>query len=265
MGIVRTEGVILHTYPFSETSKIVHAYTEDYGSQSLLAKGARRQGSKFGGALETFTRCELVYYRKRVSSLHVLSECAVIDSYPGLAGDLVKFYAGSVVLEMVKRFTMPDEENPTLYHLLTASLAGMASRGRDEAEYFLLTFTWRFLSLLGFRPDFATCASCGRGVAQAALLFSNEKAAGALCETCAGRVPPDHTLPPEAGGLIEAILSARAGGEGALPEGVRAGLWRFTRYYIALHLNEEREIASLTSFLGLAHPSLQRTIRTNSG
>lgn len=256
MGIVRTEGVILHTYPFSETSRIVHAFTLDYGAQSLLAKGAKRQPNRFSGALETFTRLELVYYRKRTGSLHVLSECAVLDSYPGLTADLVTFYAGSVGLEMVKRFTMPDEENPALYELLTRTLASLARAPGSSAEHLLLTFMWRFLSLLGFRPDMGTCASCAKVLVRPALLFAHESQAGALCETCAPRMPREHSIPPEAGETIEEILSGRTGHGEILPAEVLAGLWRFTQYYLALHLHGEREISSLIAFLGLVRTPL---------
>jgi DNA repair protein RecO (recombination protein O) len=261
MGIVRTEGVVLRTYPFSETSKIVHAFTLDFGTESLLAKGARRQASRFGGALETFTRSELVYYRRKTSTLHVLSECSVIDSYVGLAGDLAKFYAGSAGLEMVKKFSMPEETNPELYRLLTWSLASMAAGERADVESILVFFTWRFLSLLGFRPDFTTCASCGREMAGPALLFANERAAGGVCEACARRTPPAHAVHAKAADIIDTISSRTEPGEDRASPEILAGLWKFTRSYMAIHLHEEREISSITAFLGLVHPALRRSVR----
>jgi DNA repair protein RecO len=254
MGIVRTEGVVLRTYPFSETSKILHLYTLHYGPQSLMARGARRPKSKFGGMLETFTRLELVFYKKKTGSLHTLSECSSLESFPNMAKDLARFYAGSVCLDMVKRFVMPEEANEALYCLLTDSLGNIDSKDPDEAGIYLLSFVWRFLTLMGFRPDFKNCIACGRDIVKPAILAANEMLVGGYCAECSDSLQePVCTVDGEAGGLLDMMA---VGGEyrgEAIREDWLTGIWDFTTHYIKYHLHQEKDISSFNTFLAHVH------------
>jgi DNA repair protein RecO (recombination protein O) len=251
MGIVRTEGIVLRTYAFSETSRIVHAFTLHYGIQSLLARGARRPRSRFGGGLETFTRLDLVYYRKREGMMHTLSECSVIDSHPALSSDLEKFYGGSVVLEVVKRFATEEEPNRELYVLIVDSLLRLGAALPGMVEIELLAFLWRFIGRLGFRPDLGTCSSCGSPIERVAALAGGGRAVGALCPGCSSAEPGAFEL----GEGHDRILDLLGGKDipGAIPGDARLmrNLWSFTTAYISLHFHDERSIASLQSFLSL--------------
>lgn len=249
MGLVRTEGVILRTYPFSETSKIVHAYTLHYGLQSLMAKGARRSRSKFGGSLETFTRLELLYYKKKTDSLNTLSECSVLESFPGLSIDLDRFYAGSVCIDMVKRFTMPEENNVTLYRLIISSLRKIECSKPDDSERHLLSFIWQFLTLMGFRPDFMICASCGGAMEDPSVLIAYDEAVGGFCGSCSANHPDTYIVDKRAGEFIQGISEGKDPNQKQLDGDFLLDVWRFTINYIRLHLHQDKGIASLGSFL----------------
>src|SRR3989449_11696408 len=51
MTLVTTSAVVLRTYPYSETSKIVRLATRDLGGQSAIAKGVLRPRSRFAAGL----------------------------------------------------------------------------------------------------------------------------------------------------------------------------------------------------------------------
>src|SRR5260370_11300822 len=52
MSLVTTPAVVLQTYRYSETSKVVRLATRELGVQSAIAKGALRPKSRFGAGLE---------------------------------------------------------------------------------------------------------------------------------------------------------------------------------------------------------------------
>src|SRR5439155_456488 len=56
MALVTTPAVVLRTYPYSETSKIVRLATRDLGVQSAIAKGVLRPKSRFAAALGSCVR-----------------------------------------------------------------------------------------------------------------------------------------------------------------------------------------------------------------
>ena len=51
MSLVTTPAVVLQTYRYSETSKVVRLATRELGVQSAIAKGVLRPKSRFGAGL----------------------------------------------------------------------------------------------------------------------------------------------------------------------------------------------------------------------
>ncbi|MCX7901997.1 MAG: DNA repair protein RecO, partial [Burkholderiaceae bacterium] len=47
-------ALVLHAYPWRETSLILEAFTRDYGRLTLVARGAKRPASQFRGLLSPF-------------------------------------------------------------------------------------------------------------------------------------------------------------------------------------------------------------------
>jgi len=84
MPLVKTEGIVLQTRKYSETSKILTAFTKDQGRVSLLFKGGRKGTKKFPGGLETLNRVEMQYYQKGGRELQTFKSFDLIESYQGL-------------------------------------------------------------------------------------------------------------------------------------------------------------------------------------
>jgi DNA repair protein RecO len=55
MSQLSTPAIILAAFRYGETSKIVRLATESAGVQSAIAKGALRQKSRFGAALQVLS------------------------------------------------------------------------------------------------------------------------------------------------------------------------------------------------------------------
>jgi len=70
---VSTQAIILKTINYLESSKIVYAYTKEFGKQTLIAKGTRRAKSKFGSSLELCSIVDLKYFKKSNKELFNLT------------------------------------------------------------------------------------------------------------------------------------------------------------------------------------------------
>ena len=91
MSLVSTPAIVLRTYRYSETSKIVRLATRDYGVQSAIAKGVLRPRSQFGAALETLSEGVAQLYHKETRELQTLAAFDVIQLRRDLADDLGRF------------------------------------------------------------------------------------------------------------------------------------------------------------------------------
>src|SRR5207247_10974411 len=73
MALVTTSAVVLRTYPYSETSKIVRLATRDLGVQSAIAKGVLRPRSRFAAGLELLSEGMAPLYHRETRERQTLA------------------------------------------------------------------------------------------------------------------------------------------------------------------------------------------------
>src|SRR5881227_2170664 len=69
MPLYSADAIILRTYKLGEADRIVVFLTKDRGKKRGVAKGARRQRSRFTGTLEPLTRAGVAYYERELRDL----------------------------------------------------------------------------------------------------------------------------------------------------------------------------------------------------
>ena len=80
MALYRDRGVVLRTYKLGEADRIVVFLTRDRGKKRGVAKGARRQRSKFVGSLESLTEVKVAYFEKEGRELVGLNYAETVRS-----------------------------------------------------------------------------------------------------------------------------------------------------------------------------------------
>ncbi len=194
MSLVSTPAVVLRTYRYSETSKIVRLATRDYGVQSAIAKGVLRPRSPFGAALETLSEGVAQLYHKETRELQTLAAFDVIQLRRDLAGDLGRF-AGAAALSEVMLKMAPPAPLPAAYQAFIAGLDALVRAELGEADAVAVRWLWLLVGVLGFAPQLDACVRDGNAVS-GTVAFSIAEG-GVLCAKCAGPQPPTK-LPPQA-------------------------------------------------------------------
>jgi DNA repair protein RecO (recombination protein O) len=135
---------VLHSYPYSETSLLVEAFTRSHGRLPLVAKGARRQGSALRGTLLAFQPLTLAWAGR--GEVRTLVRCDWQGGYPLPRGEalLCGFYVNELVLRLLPRED-PHEQLFDHYALAVARLAESAASGPV-----LRAFERRLLQELGY-------------------------------------------------------------------------------------------------------------------
>lgn len=185
MPPVATRAIVLQSFRYSESSKILRLYTMDHGLRSGIAKGALRPRSRFAGVLEAFTEGEALLYLKRGRDLHTLGGFDLLRSRQRIGADLGAFAGASLLAELVLRFGT-EEPQPELFLLLSESLDALSTdgaplNGRTEVA---VRAAWSIVGLLGFRPMAAACVHCGRGFGPGEAVRFDAEAGGTACAGC---------------------------------------------------------------------------------
>lgn len=150
--IIRTEAVVLRSIDYGETSEIVTLFTREKGKLAVMAKGARRAGSRFGASLQPTSYTQVVFYHKPSRSVQTLTESGHVRSFHGITRDLTTLSCGLRIVELVYSLMQEMEQNPVVFNLLVEVLDRLSRSPVRTANLFHF-FQLRFASVLGFAPD----------------------------------------------------------------------------------------------------------------
>ncbi len=144
-------GLVLRTWPLTETSLIVHWLTPAFGRLATVAKGARRPKSSFHGKLDLFYLADFSFSRSRRSELHTLREVQLRDTHNILRQELASLRQAAYCAGLIEQATETETPLPSLFTLLVELLGHLPTRpARPES---LFAFELKLLEDLGLKPD----------------------------------------------------------------------------------------------------------------
>ncbi|MCM8799596.1 MAG: DNA repair protein RecO [Candidatus Omnitrophica bacterium] len=180
MALTKTEGLVIKKTDFRETSLIVLFYTKDYGKLNLLFKGIKNSPDKFASNLEPFSYNEIIFYKKKNTTLHLASQCDLKDNFSNLREDLDKVSSASSIIELLDTVMPPEDPNRDAFNLALESLKNMSNY--PSADKILTIFKIKLLDLVGFKPHLDSCIICQEKIiTQARFSIS---LGGLLCQNC---------------------------------------------------------------------------------
>ena len=159
MAINKTEAIVLNRRDFRETSVIADFYTRDFGKMTGLLKGIRQEPAKFASTVEPFSYNEIIFYQKRNSALHLVSQCDLRQDFYNLKKDLSKLSLCSIIAEMTNEIMAPEDKNESVFNLTLDTLREIEAS--NNPHKITLLFKIKMLALSGFKPHFNSCVSCG--------------------------------------------------------------------------------------------------------
>lgn len=242
MALVGFRALVLQTFPYGDTSRILRIYSPTHGLRSVIAKGAQRPKSRFGGVLEPFTEGDAQVYLKEGRDLHTLGGFDLVRSRQALGRDLTAFAGASLIAELVLR-SGTEEPQPELFGAVVETLDRIAAAGAREGGDAVLSGVWAIVALLGFRPELEGCVHCAREFAAAEPARFDIEAGGAACLGCrpTGRIV-------EAG--VRDELARMTSGRAASIDPERRSVHRaLLRAFLSAHLAHERPLRSLDLFM----------------
>ncbi len=249
MPLVSTRAVILHAFRYGETSKIARLMTRDHGVQSVIAKGALRAKSKYGGRLQVLSEGTAHFYLKPNRDLHTLAAFDLTVERHELAHDVARFAAGTALAELIMRCS-PTEPHPQIYDLLASGLDRLALVARNEVATAALAVLWAAVGALGFAPSVDACARDGGRLPSGKVTFSVDDG-GFLCTRCA-RGAKMTTLQPSDRTVLERLVTRAGEPIGEIAPSHATAHRRLLVRFVERHLAENRELRALTFWQSLS-------------
>ncbi len=173
----------METRSCARRSIIANFYTKDFGKISGLLKGIREDPLKFASTLEPFSYNDVIFYKKRNSTLHLVSQVDLKYNFNGIRNSIFRIGVGSVIMELLHMVCLEEDINKEIFSLSLDSLKELENS--QDADKIMTIFKIKLLALSGFKPHFDSCVSCSSkiiGQARFSVILG-----GLLCQECGNK------------------------------------------------------------------------------
>ena len=154
--IQKVTGIVIRTVNYGESNKVVTLFTEELGKVAIMARGAKKPGSRFHASSQPFV--DGVYIFPSSRGLAQLKSSDVVTSYPEIRKDVQRMSYAMYWLELVDRAVEDRVPNRPLFRILSDALQAL-NAGMD-ADVITHHFELRILHLLGVSPVLTGCVRC---------------------------------------------------------------------------------------------------------
>jgi DNA repair protein RecO (recombination protein O) len=245
MTLVVTDAIVLHSFDYLESSRILKLVTREAGVRSVLARGARRSKKRFGSALDLYAQGTAELQLKIGRDLDTLGDFDVVRARPQLAMQMSRFTGASAIAELTLRFAR-DAADPGLFEAVELALDTIGTAPPDRARDVTLAGAWRILAELGVAPTIDGCAECHAAVDPLAPAIFSHPAGGTVCARCSHLARSARTLPVAARDALRDWLS---GTEHPLTDVQDARAHqRLLREFLREHLADERPLRAFETW-----------------
>ena len=181
--LIATQGIVLHTIPYSETSVIVKVFTERLGVRSYILKGIRKRGSRVKqGILKPLAWLDLVVYENPHANINYVKE--ITPANIGFAeNDEVRNALLFFMDELLYRTLQEGEPMPKLFEYVTCQLKKLADA--PPSPSLPIAYLISVARLLGIAPldNYSARESCFC-IADGRFVSPLQESADIVDETC---------------------------------------------------------------------------------
>lgn len=143
------KGFVIKTFPYQETGKIVHIYTEEEGLVSLLVKRISEKNIHLRNILSPLSQSDF-QITKRKSDLYYYQDATLIDPYLELRRDFDKLEVGGEIARLILKTQVHARATPILYSLLVSFLHAM--KKTPKPKNYLIAFILKLMRIEGILP-----------------------------------------------------------------------------------------------------------------
>lgn len=148
--ILETEGIILHTLKYSESSVIAQIYTKDYGIGSYIMSNVRGTRSKMA-FFQPLSIVSIQAYRKKNVKIHRLKEIAFQEICVDISSNIYKSAISLFIGEIVNKMFHEEEEHSEFYDYFKRFVLILEHEKTSFADLHIL-FLYQSTHFLGVYP-----------------------------------------------------------------------------------------------------------------
>lgn len=151
--LVASNAIVLHCLPYSDSTHIVHLYTEDFGRMSYMVRLSKGKQSGLKRALfQPLSILSIQADHKGSRQLQRLKDATTTYPFSSVPFDVIKSSIALFLAEVLYRSLRDTERNPDLFEFMSRSIQWLDLGDKGLANFHLV-FLIKLTRYLGFYPN----------------------------------------------------------------------------------------------------------------
>ena len=181
MKIISTDGIVVSSIPFKESSRIINILTKDMGIVGCIVKGCKSLKSKLRLPSEKFAYGTFHFYYKE-NGLSTLIEADIKNYFINIKSDIVKISYMSYLCELATN-VYKESNNSEVYDILISALLKIEDNFNPKIITNIVEI--QYLSYIGISLCLDSCVNCG----STKVVTLSTSRGGYLCSNCRNSEP----------------------------------------------------------------------------
>lgn len=177
MPVYRTKAVVIKRRNQGEADRVLTLFSYDKGRISAIAKGARKQKSKYGGSVELFTECDFILNSGK--TFEIVSEAFPLRHFLSEETDLTLISEAHFFAELTIKVIVEEHPVPAIYDALAFCLENLNSLNPLLLKVYYIS---QILKVLGAYPELGVCLACQEK--PTGDIWFSHTAGGIFCDSC---------------------------------------------------------------------------------
>ncbi|MDR1544068.1 MAG: DNA repair protein RecO [Prevotellaceae bacterium] len=150
--LIKTQAIVLHHFPYSDSGKIVNLYTKSDGRISVLARGKGKSATLKTPLLQPFTLLDITLDSKPNRNIQYVKESAPLAIFTSIPFNPVKSAITLFLAEILYKTLREQHSDEKLFNFLNYSIQ-FFDKCENGTGNFHLIFLFEFSRYLGFFPN----------------------------------------------------------------------------------------------------------------
>lgn len=149
--LITTQGIVLHSRKYGETSLILNILTRDFGLHTYMYKGVRKSKTSSASMLFPLSCISLTAYIKAGTSMHLIKEISANPSLPSILLSPQKNLQSLLLSEVILKSVKHEDADQAMFDFIHHQIMLFESL-QENVWLFQLYLLARLTSYLGFSP-----------------------------------------------------------------------------------------------------------------
>ena len=149
--ICTTQGIVLQTIKYSDSSIIARIFTKQYGIGSFIMNNVRGKRSKMA-YFQPLSHVNISIYKKNNATIHRIKSIEFEKLHVALFSDLQKASIASFLGEVLSKIIQSEETNDALFNFICNEIEYLSDTN-EPLGWFHILFLLKLMQYFGIHPS----------------------------------------------------------------------------------------------------------------